>query len=262
VNRITEQDIEQYIRFPESQSDHKRTAVEKALEASSELQEIAAFFREYDSIFSQLDSSSLKKHVILLTHHASRRAADSSNRLLLAAQTNQDTPVYRTIATLTSEEDETLVKVFDAETDAEYHVQVISNLLDDNEPCILSLPTIGTDLIIGKGGKLTFTPDFDIEEYNWEHSGFALRIPAEKISCRTEDFDGELQRVNDGQYNVKLAVQDQKLSGKVSIKNNSKIDITRVLVTSEKSRHLVRITDDSFRIPISDCEEFNIWLFE
>lgn len=262
MSDITEQDIEQFIRFPETLSKQKYVAVEKAMDSSEELRELAAFFKDYDSIFSKLNAPKDRKNIIALALFQPEPEKPYANQLLLAAQSKQKSAQLKTVTTLASDEDETLVKVLYSRPDNEYQIRVLSNCITD-EPCILSLQDVSTDLIISDEGKLTFTPDFEIEEYDWEQAAFALRVPVASFNCSANKLTEKEQTYNTGGLTVDLEIKDGQLSGAVSFTESNTESVTRVLIeTEERGRCLTYCSGNSFYMPVGDEEKLNIWLFE
>lgn len=265
MSDITEKEIEQYIRYPESLDAERRLQVKQAIQASAEYQEIAAFFREYDRLFTDIVRQKCRSHVVDLHFFRPDSSSGSSNRLVLAAQAGREqAQQLRTVATLASDENQTLVRILreDAET---YRIHVISPLLESGDISILSFADLGIDLVISEEGRLRFSPDFDLESYDWSSASFSLRLPVKAFSIPLEGENEDKKAIFENPpYSLVVEQQGSRLAGTISYDGEGAVTLSRAVVQGQSDKPaVVPVMDQTFAAPVNSQEEMvTIWLYE
>lgn len=190
--------------------------------------------------------------------------SESPHRLVLAAQTSTDSQELRTIATLASEEDETLVRIL-KERDETYRIHVISKLLDSRDRCILSLTDIGVDLVINEEGRLRFSRSFDLEGYDWDSASYALRLPVKRFSVPVNrQYEKKEQTFEHRLFSLEVKQKNGTYTGNLQYHTEEFAGLSRAVVKGSKGKaSIIRISEDRFTIPVTRQENMvSIWFYE
>jgi hypothetical protein len=267
MGKITEKKIEQFIRFPQALNIEEQTAVERAMASSKRWQGYAAFFKKFYRLFNQSDGrSSSKNYVINLTQYQLKTDPAHPDKLVLAAQSgNTETETLRTIATLASEKDKTVVRVLDQKKSDQYQIHVLSNFLEPGDMSILSISEIDTDFVINEKGRLFFKPDDDLENYDWNNASVTLRIPFEKISFSVAELDHTGEKVcKFDDFLLRIKINEGRIAGNIESDTEDDPILTRVLTKGSFTEPFItHIADCSFLIPYDSRDSrLKIWLFK
>lgn len=263
---ITEKEIEQYVRFPQEISEEQWARIKKKIDASQELQEIAQFFKEYDEYLDEAIRASRSINIIPLTLFKPEQKFTKPNRLILAAQTKQQSSKLQTVATLSSEENETVVRILSEKETDKCRIHVLSNRLENQAPSILSFQDIGTDLVIGKDGRLRFEPDFNPHNYDWSSASFALRLSLEQFIVRRDHLtdDSGPEKMEGSNCSLRLESEGGKLLGTIIPSSNDSSKVSRIVVKGKKTgRCISPVMNNSFSVPVhQEDNSVTLWLFE
>lgn len=263
---ISEKEIEQVVRFPHLISDERRKMIEQAISCSKPLQELAHFFKEYQQLFHKLHIPSNIQRIIPLSPFRINDRSEQLRYFVLEAQARENAQnSFQTVATLASEEDETLVRILSERGNPQYRIHVLSKRLGPQDLPILSIDGLDTDLVINRDGWGRFTPEVDLENYNWEASSLSVRIPIKRYAVSVSSINDQ-QQMQSPDVMLCLQQKEGSLLGTIAPGSACTPAISRVLVESTNIEPtIIYPTNNSFSFNISHnpkYEMLNIWLYE
>ena len=172
MDHIDEKLLEQYLLNQSLLSELERTNAEKHLRSCKACSKVLEFLREfYETLHSSEDSprveqfvSSLfaKSNIIHLKPFVDNAEPPSeAYTVLLAAMVNTGgSQKYKTISTLVSEFERTIVRIMHNDDEDVYRLYVLTEDSDLREKAIVALPEIHVEVVTNDRGSATFKGDF------------------------------------------------------------------------------------------------------
>lgn len=158
--KITELDIERYIRFPKKLSASSRKSIELAIEENQELREFYHWFSQfylfYDKIIKTTDPIAFSKPVFSIELKPMHSIEKKENRLfILAAQTSAISKKrIESVKTFFSAEQSTIMRVLWDNKKESTLIHILSEKISESDIALLHIP--GSDLLLVSkpGGRL------------------------------------------------------------------------------------------------------------
>nr|BDD47194.1 hypothetical protein 5 [Balneolaceae bacterium] len=267
MDKITEEHIEKFVRFPDSLTQTEKKEVRKAISNSQELQDLANWFR---SFYKELDDigKAGKKHVISLVpfqHHSDTNA--KHHPLILAAKSKKrKRDSLETLATFVSKEERTVVRVLYKHSEEKYQIHLIrEGEPEEDELFILSVNGI-TDFVIDKRRHITFDSSSKLDAIDWENITLSLRSPIGFFKLGSQELNKEIfgKPLLKNGFQIEQKKDDQSNSIMVK-KSVSTKEITRILIERESAEYEIYHfgLENSLQISFErGQQDVNCWVFE
>ena len=194
MKRLSEKDIETYIRFPEKLSLKKIKEIEGILAEDEELLLLAdwfeSFYEKLDEENISTDKSPAPATLTLTSMNDEKRY--KSRRFILAAKSESPQINHEHVKTFQSLEHKTLMRILKRKSDNTYYLHVISDFIEDEDVILLKMEKDATFKISKPGGKLILDEselrDLDLEESNL--CELLLPLMSCKLSQESSSRDG------------------------------------------------------------------------
>lgn len=250
MKHISEEHIEQFVRYPETLSKSERDYISKELVSNPELQALALWFAEFYDELDNMESNQTSAGLIELKPIKSQKAGQTSSFRILAAMTPRlNAGSLETVATLASEEKETVARVLRNNADNSYKLHLIRREQpDETERTIVSIEPPGIDLVINESRHLTFDSSPKLEQLNWEDSKVLLRIPQLQASLSLEDPDRDLSFILEESYrkvSIRYIAENKALLIKEILQSDNDHPLSRLIVSATGAEDkLIHLTAD------------------
>lgn len=253
MKKITEHKIEQFIRFPHELSSDEKKQIENAIRVSDEMRRTYYFYKEFYAEYDRISGSS--KNVIVLKPYSFKKSRKGP--VVLAAMTGK-TPLsgLKTLATLVSEKEKSVVRILEDQRDKTLQFHVLMKDLKQSERAILSLISPELDLVTNTDGKLKGVQE--LSDVSWEQAHTLLRLPVFKKEVHlTNSNSFTLKEVSDTDIWVMIEASRIILNFEVFPPK-----LTRVLWTQGKKTELKRIDQSQLSFTIESKEPGMLYFYE
>jgi hypothetical protein len=190
---FTEEEVERYLRAPESISPDVKRRVERALRESGEAKSLAESIRSFyeqmdalqredgefvESLLDSLCAGDSIQHLQPVRH--GRRASGQSpgrSQMLMAAATEAPGRPRMASTSYGTPQSDVLVRVLHDRFSREHELYVLA---EDPERCafaLVSFPRIGLEIATDGGAHASFVPPFEIESEAWAELTAVVRLP-------------------------------------------------------------------------------------
>lgn len=248
MNSITEQHIEQYIRFPEELTQEEFSRIEAHLKENNEAQQLAEWLREFYEEFDVLHRP------ITFTLVNKNLKGSYSGPMVLAAMTSEKKKSgLVTKATFGSEEESTLVRVLEDTQTHQYQFHVLSKYLSIEDRVLIGFGDYGLELITEKGGKIKNVKEQSLSDINWEEALLLLRLPS---STCVYTPNGEPQE---------FSVCDEctlSINNGTCTFTTTDSEITRVLFEQSDKTTLYYLTENALTFSVDENIPFDLYIYK
>lgn len=254
MEKITEEILEQYLRFPDELSEQEKKEIEAGLKDSEELRLVYTwlkdFYEEFDKISHETPS--------VVPLKAVRYDAYENGPVVLAAMTQApDKSTLITKATLVSEEHHTLVRVLENTLDKSLQFYVLSKEPAGKERAILSIVKPEMDLVTDANGRLKNVKE--LSDIQWDTAATLLRIPVEKTSFIPSHLGKA--RMTKEVRGEEVELRHEGSSVAVTF-TGSQTKITRVLLVQHQSTVLKSVENGRVRFEVHPEQKVQLFFYE
>ncbi|MEX2411990.1 MAG: hypothetical protein WD607_11615 [Candidatus Paceibacterota bacterium] len=254
MERISEHNIEQYIRFPEELSEHEKKEIEKAISESEETQKLyeflSAFYEELDEVVPNSATVIPLKLFQSEEYH--------SGPVVLAAMTSDPTSTtLETKATLFSDEQKTLVRILENKADNSLQFHVIGQNRFKCERAILSILKPELDLVTNEKGKLKDVRD--LSNIRWNKISALLRVPVFKSTIAYNETVAPHTLLDVSGANIRVELRADKLILQFDKKEHK---LTRVLLVQGRRTELKRIIETTVEFFTTGNDKLSLYFYE
>jgi hypothetical protein len=155
LNRLTEKDIETYVRFPERLSDEEKDRIASELAGDEESLLIADWFELFYSLTEkEVASASAGKPACITMKPAVRTESYKNRRFVLAAKAGEQTtgPVH--VQTLQSDEHRSLMRILYSKDEDIYYLHTLSEHINEQDIILIRFQKDSGFRVSEPGGKL------------------------------------------------------------------------------------------------------------
>lgn len=234
MKKITEHSLDQFIRFPHELSLEEKMQIEKGLEESDDLKKIYNFLKEF---YSEYDSVLPKSKNVIELKPYSHKSTRSGPVVLAAMSVQAQTTGLKTMTTLISKEENTVVRVLENQKDKSLDFHVLVNEFQKSERAILSLLNPELDLVTDVEGKLKGIKE--LSDVSWDEVHSLLRIPISKLELHP-NLPDSIQIKNVADTDIQLKISESKITLSFELFPTT---LTRVLWVHGNEAILKRIVD-------------------
>lgn len=181
--KITEKDIEIFIRYPSALSAAEREKVRDEIGSSIELQKLADWFRDFYDIVDSENRKSTRKPGKIKLLPIKKAVPAEKHRFVLAAMTgNKTAGGLETVATYVSEVNHTILRVLKNHSKDTIDLYVLSPHLSSDDSAILFIPEKELHMVTHPGGKLSlpYQNPWMPEDLLWQNC--EILLPKVKVS--------------------------------------------------------------------------------
>ena len=236
MNAIENQ-IEAYIRYPESLTEEEKREIRKQIDTDTEVAAsyawFAGFYRAYDDLRENRKPGKKPDSVIKLIPLEEDPGAER-NRFVLAAQSSDSNgAAIDTVRTFASEEHRMLLRALHYKNKDEVRIHVLSEQIEKDDVILFDVPEESLLMVTSPGGKLSAdTKDIQPEIVkNWK--ACTVHLPV----CRVNGFGKK--RPGSGYLAGKSVFSDEIIPIEMEVGDN-KVEISPTLESSDTvCKHLV-----------------------
>jgi hypothetical protein len=266
LDRITEDHIEKFIRYPELLSEKEKEDIQKAITNSAELKRLAVWFQKFYDDLEELEQkhSSHTVHLRPLKNSGIQSQKDSALILAAKSPASKKRVPLETLVTYASEEQQIIVRLLRDNMSNHYRVHLLSG--EDptaNEMHILTLNEHDIDFVLDATRHLSFQPNDQLAGINWESTSLSLCKP---ITHRKISKDFFQKGFRDLLLIEGISMHYDKSDSILHIRKDPLLakECSRVVLQGNRlGRKTFRFQGEhSLLLHISDLEPVGIWFFK
>lgn len=267
MENISEDHIERYVRFPDTLTAEQKDQITKAITENTELRELADWFKDFYEELDSLTAKEVTKSVIPLYPIEKKENQGNPRHLIFAAMTKApQKSSMETIATLASEEDQTVARILRNHDRNEYKVHLIRNEQPvENERTIFTIEELNMDLVIDQSRHLSFEAGTKLNELDWQRSSFSLRLPLGACKIDKNDLNNSRleKTVQIGEQHVSIRWEEGLLKFNIHQPAKRKNEISRLIISDKSTSKLIRLNGGSdYSIPIGYFESLAVQFYK
>lgn len=247
MKTISEEEIERFVRFPDTLSDEEAERIQSAIAEDKELRQLADWFADF---YHELDALALpvsQNTLIPLRPIGKEQAGSGANSpLVLAAMSSSPKAgPMETVATLASEEDQTVARILRNREEREYKIHLIrSEQPTDDEQTIFTIEDLNMDLVLDHSRHLAVEGSARLDELDWEQSTFNLRTPLGKYEIGEPEIkeEGYFETLDLAHHHISFQISNGQIEVDMQPTKPPAPVISRVLITGRESgSRLIRL---------------------
>lgn len=177
MKHITPQDIERWLRFPESLGRNDYIYIREQLGLRKDLQEVKAWYADF---YDLLDDLNRPLHLRLTHEH--KEQSDYPFYTLAAKSVQTKAKAFKTVATFVDERNKTLVRVLKNQVEQLYELHAISTFIKSTDRLMIQLQPSELLFFTQAGGKLKRITSRALNTLDWSLEQLFLSFPVQVFS--------------------------------------------------------------------------------
>lgn len=247
MNKITDINIERYVRFPEELSKEDQIAIKTHLSTNAEANAIAKWFRSFYSELDQLNRPS----ELRLPYQ--KPTVGWKGPMVLAADSNNDQNAgLVTKATYSSKEEGTLIRVLEQSSDHTFQIHVLSKYMKEDDRVLIHLESKKMDFITDKGGILRNIDSELLTDLDLKNTSMVLQFPSSVCAYQVENKQDPFTVCTDCTL---------KLEGDIVHLSTTSLSIKKILLEQSDLSELIYLEDRQVAFKVNPLESFQVYLF-
>jgi len=269
LDRILEEHIERFVRFPETLSSSEKELISTAINKHADLKELAEWFADfYQEIDNQMAVTKPEQGILLTPIQISKVRYREQFQILAAMTPAIRGSSFETVATLAAEKEGTVARILRHTNTRDYKLHLIRREKPtDHERTIFTIKDLGLDLVLNQSRHLQFKATPLLEKLDWNQSTCILKEPLG--TCHIE-----LQEMKSDGFVKSIKVNSREFSI-IYKRNESLIEIhqdqmggiyhstTKILISNvESDDRLFKLSGNNMlSIPVENEKELVIQFF-
>jgi len=247
LKTISEEDIERFVRFPDTLTEDERNRIQSAIADNKELRQLADWFAGFYEELDALAPTASRNTLIPLRPIGKGQAGSGAKSPLVLAAMSSSPKVGRveTVATLASEEDQTVARVLRNRKEREYKIHLIrSEQPADDEQTIFTIEDLNMDMVLDRSRHLAVKGNPRLDELDWEQSAFNLRMALGKYEFGEPEIkeEGFSENLDLAHHHISIQISNGQIDVDIQPKETMAPVISRVLITGRESgSRLIRL---------------------
>ena len=247
MDKITEIQIERYIRFPNTLTAEEFRIIKLYLAENEEARSIAIWFQQFYSEFDQLSRPS----IVTLDYYKPK--AQNGGPLVLAADSGPDNSMELvTRATFLAEQEGTLVRILEDKRNQKYQIHVLSKFLNEDERVLINIDQQSLEIVTDRGGKIKNIEEPVMSDINWKSASVVLRLPSS--TCSFDPQNTSLPFTVCDECTLNWIGNDVYFS-------TTEASITRVLIDQEGHTELIYLEQQEITFKADPTKPFMLYLY-